>query len=265
MRVVAVDWSGAQNGAAEKIWLAEAVDGNLVDLWNGLERPRVIDHLIALAEKDTDLVVGLDFAFSFPRWWCEERGWSSPLDVWAAMADEGEELVTTRPPRPPFWGMKIRDPNPPGLGFRRTEREDVRGAKSVFEVGSIGAVGTQSVRGMPHLLTLADQGFSAWPFDVAGWPRLVEIFPRALLNRRVAKTRWRDRYGYLHERFHKEAPTLLERAAGSDDAFDSALSALVMAAHEKQFAGLKATSDADFAIEGRIWLPKLPADDAASP
>ncbi|MFP5389572.1 MAG: hypothetical protein ACLGG5_09790, partial [Thermoleophilia bacterium] len=32
---------------------------------------------------------------------------------------------------------------------------------------------------MPHLLTLARNGFGIWPFS-EGWPRVVEIYPRAL-------------------------------------------------------------------------------------
>ena len=67
MRAVAIDWSGKDQRAAEFIWLAEARDGRLVDLYNGLGRGDVIDRVVALAQDEPRLVVGLDFAFSFPE------------------------------------------------------------------------------------------------------------------------------------------------------------------------------------------------------
>ena len=50
----------------------------------------------------------------------------------------------------------------------------------MFQIGGAGAVGTGSIRGMPHLLTLADSGFTIWPFVSGGLPTVVEIYPRAL-------------------------------------------------------------------------------------
>jgi hypothetical protein len=48
---------------------------------------------------------------------------------------------------------------------------------------------------------------------------------------------------------------LLERAAGSEDAFDAAVSALVMDRHRDALSALRATTDLAEAIEGRIWRP----------
>ncbi len=251
MRIVAVDWSGRLLREEESIWLAEVREGELVDLRNGLGRAAIVERLRAVAEEDPRTVVGLDFAFSFPGWWCAEQGWRSGPEVRAAMAEMGERLLAAC--EAPFWGRPGRpNPNPPDRAYRRTEREEgLAGAKSVFQIGGGGAVGTGSVRGMPHLLALSEAGFSVWPF-AAGWPRVVEIYPRSLTGP-VNKSRWAERHAYLCERFAAQPRELLERAAGSADAFDAAVSALVMAAHEAELEALAVASEADYAIEGRIW------------
>lgn len=223
----------------------------LVELRNG----RTPAELVAwLADGEPRTVVGLDFAFSFPRWFCEEHGWATAREVWAAMAERGEALIAAC--EPPLWGRPGRG-RPGGRDpYRRTERDGRgRAPKSVFQVGGAGAVGTGSIRGMPCLLELARRGFSIWPFDAPGWPRVIEIYPAALVHRRVNKSRWADRHAYLHERFGDQPPALLERAAGSEDAFDAAVSALAMSEHVDQLAALKRGADAWTAIEGRIWRP----------
>lgn len=254
MRVLAVDWSGKLRRAEEFLWLAEVRGGELVDLRNGLTRKQLVDRLVDLAGEEHRTVVGLDFAFSFPRWWCEERGWNSGRQVWEAMGDEGESLLAAC--EDPFWGRPGR-PNPHGTGrlYRRTDRDaGVGAAKSVFQIGGAGAVGTGSIRGMPHLLTLADHGFSIWPLEGDGWPRIIEIYPRALTGP-VKKSNWGERHALLFERFPEQSSALLERAAGSEDAFDAAVSALVMGCHQAQLGELTKPSDPDYSIEGKIWRP----------
>ena len=49
----------------------------------------------------------------------------------------------------------------------------------------------------------------------------------------------------------------VERAAGSEDAFDAAVSALVMAQHAERLSALRPTEDPAFALEGRIWTPEV--------
>jgi hypothetical protein len=147
------------------------------------------------------------------------------------------------------------NPNLPERRYRRTETEENKAAKSVFQIGGAGAVGTGSIRGMPHLLTLAEHGFSIWPFDAVQPPCVIEIYPRGLTGP-VNKSRWAARLALLHRRFASQPEAMLERAAGSEDAFDSAVSALVMAKHLDQIARLPATTDPDFAIEGRVWKPQ---------
>jgi hypothetical protein len=63
-------------------------------------------------------------------------------------------------------------------GLRRTEGESPFAAKSVFQIGGAGAVGTGSVRGMPLLAALSADGFSVWPFEDASERMVIEIYPR---------------------------------------------------------------------------------------
>lgn len=203
--MIAVDWSGKANGPAESLWRAEVRDGKLTELRNGLDRGELIAKLLELGEAEPSMVIGLDFAFSFPAWWCEENGWSSGEDVWSAMAHGGEDLLDGC--EAPFWGRPgKRNLHPKARLYRRTESsEGAVHAKSVFQIGGAGAVGTGSVRGMPHLLLLAKNGFGIWPFS-EGWPRVVEIYPRALTGP-VNKGKWSARHDYLVEHFPEQRRT----------------------------------------------------------
>lgn len=265
---MAVDWSGRAGDAGESLWLAEVRDGRLAELRNGWSRSGLIAHLVGLAEDDPDLVVGLDFAFSFPAWWCAAQGWRSGPEVWAALGREDARLAESllAACEPPFWGRSgARNPNDAVSGLRRTERDDAPGAKSVFQIGGAGAVGTGSLRGMPHLATLASRGFSVWPFtppgSPPGWPRVLEIYPRLLTRagrppvRAVVKTRWSARHAHMEREFPEQAAALRERAAGSEDGFDAAVSALVMSRHLDELRQLPGAVDSVDRIEGRIWRP----------
>lgn len=253
MKIIAVDWSGKAKGPAEFLWRAEVRDGRLTELRNGLDREELIAKLLELGEAEPRTVIGLDFAFSFPEWWCREKGWSGGEDVWSAMGHEGEGLLEGC--EDPFWGRPgKRNLQPRARLYRRTESSEgaVR-PKSVFQIGGAGAVGTGSIRGMPHLLTLAKNGFGVWPFS-EGWPRVVEIYPRALTGP-VNKSRWSARHDYLFEHFPEQSGDLLERAAGSEDAFDAAVSALVMCEHGAELRALRRPPDPTYEVEGKIWTP----------
>jgi hypothetical protein len=260
LRCIAVDWSGRAAGAQETIWIAEARDGVLVFLENGRSRDGAIDWLIAAAESDADLVAGLDFCFSFPAWYCRQRGWRCGPEVWQGVSgDAGETLLGDE--ADPFWGRTTARP-PAVKGqpqLRVTEAEPPPRGKSVFQIGGAGAVGTGSVRGMPQLLRLRDAGFSIWPFDgVAARPAVVEIYPRRLYPPatglpRLSKRSWSSRHGHLEQWFPHHPRPLLERAAGSEDAFDAAVSALVMSAHIRQLRALPARPA--HALEGLVWAP----------
>jgi len=123
----------------------------------------------------------------------------------------------------------------------------------VFQIGGAGAVGTGSIRGMPILGRLSAAGFSIWPFDPPGWPRLVEIYPRAL-TQRVHKSSQLDRTAYLAERFGTSS--MLTLAASTEDAFDAAVSALQMSLHASELASLPAYGSGLALLEGEIWMPR---------
>jgi predicted nuclease with RNAse H fold len=240
MHVIAVDWSGRTDARqAESLWVAEVAGGRLVDLRNGRRREEVIAYLATFRK----VVVGLDFAFSLPEWWLREQGIADVRELWR----RAPVLLRDRPA--PFWGAAGSKALPVERRFRRTER-DLR-AKSVFQLAGPGAVGIGSLRGMPHLLEL--EGFSVWPFDPPAAARVVEIYPRALTGP-VNKSRWSARHHHQREHFAGQDPVLIERAAGSEDAFDAAVSALVMA---REFTALPPARDATDRLEGRIWLPRL--------
>jgi hypothetical protein len=83
-RTLAVDWSGRATGASKNIWVAEVSDANLAFLENGRTRSGVVELVSNRARIDPRFVVGFDFAFSFPAWFLEGRGFGSVRELWAA-------------------------------------------------------------------------------------------------------------------------------------------------------------------------------------
>jgi hypothetical protein len=70
-----------------------------------------VELLIAEADRNPDLIVGFDFAFSLPEWYLRERALTPPRSLWAMVADEAltprmRSLGLTQwlnSPEPPFW------------------------------------------------------------------------------------------------------------------------------------------------------------------
>ncbi len=258
---IAVDWSGALSAATRKICLAEARDGRLLRVEDGRDRDQVVAHLATRARRDPTLVVGFDFAFGFPAWFAGTRGLDSAAEVWALVAREGESWLRDCPF--PFWGRPgcpRPAPSPDHSPFRKTESEapPLFGIhpKSVFQVGGAGTVGTGSLRGMPYLPVLREAGFAILPFDPPRAPLAIEIWPR-LLTGRVNKSDPVVRWTWLQVRFPGQDPTLLRRAARTEDSFDAAVSALVMDRLVRRRASLPIARDAVDRIEGRMWRPLL--------
>jgi len=254
-RVIAADWSGVASGGHETIWMAEVRNGELVSLENGRSRADLTDHLIAIAAADPNIVVGLDFAFAFPAWFTKELGAKTVHDLWRIVEREGESWL--RECRSPFWGRS--NTRKPSLAshFRETE---VRAAgatgaqpKSVFQIGGAGAVGTGSIRGMPHLIRLREAGFAIWPFDAPRRPLVVEIYPR-LLTGPVVKSSADARASYLSKRFPSFTEEMHRRASSTEDAFDAAVSAMVMAENAAAFDSLANSDPVAGATEGEIWM-----------
>jgi hypothetical protein len=221
---IAVDWSGAIAGVRSRLWLAEARERRLVRVERGFDRAEVVRHLIECARREPRLVVGLDFAFSFPRWFVDELGLRNARELWDRVAQDGEDWLARCPP--PFWGKPFVPRPPPREGrseWRSTENANLLvggiGPKSIFQIGGAGSVGTGSLRGMPYLRELRAAGFAIWPFDRPHLPLVVEIYPRYLTGK-VEKSSAVARALYLEARLAHEPRELVALAASSEDAFD---------------------------------------------
>jgi hypothetical protein len=256
MEVVAVDWSGAITGSAQHIWLAHVVDGELVALRNGRTRHEVVDDLAALRSRTPGgLVVGLDFSFSFPAWFVRAQSCATAGEFWEAVERDGERWLADC--LPPFWGRPGRRRPEMSAHLRRAEQAISVGGispKSTFQVGGAGAVETGSVRGIPHLRRLQAAGFSIWPFDPASPYLALEIYPR-LLTGPVRKSNREQRELYMAELAWSMTPAFAAAIIESEDAFDAAISALVMDRHRSGLATLAQSDDPVTLLEGSVWCP----------
>jgi hypothetical protein len=247
------------------MWLAEAgVPGQLVRLEAGRDRAAMTRHLLTLP---TDTVFGLDFGFSFPAWFMDQLHVRSAPELWAHAADQGETWLTAC--QPPFWGRPgQRRPVFALSAFRRCElavpRRQGIGPKSMFQVGGAGSVGTGSIRGMPLLHQLHQAGATIWPFVRNSGPIVVEIYPR-LMTGPVRKSNPLARAQLLEQRYPNLAWEHARFAALSADAFDAAVSALVMVEHLAELQALPDEPDPRLRLEGRIWHPAWRLDNARSP
>lgn len=227
---VAIDFSGSNDSAQQKssIVFAEALRECEPDVQkNRFTRYEAVLHLLQRIlyhnSKGKRVLCGFDFCYSFPRgFWPALTGrseiWS---DVVRDLADGTPHLpAIVEKPKPnarewaqaankklssslhveagPFWGPgfdQVKKPHfpysqMPFKEFRLAERRGP-GFKPVFQVGGQGAVGLQSLCGMPYLhnikTTCVQQKapLRCWPFD--GWEPegkehfLVEWYP-ALYN-----------------------------------------------------------------------------------
>ncbi len=259
MDVVAVDWSGRSSGARRHIWTATVRNGELVELVSGRTRDEVAADLARRAAHVGAVVVGLDFAFSFPEWHVRALGCASVGELWELVGRAGEQWLSRCDP--PFWGRPGRKRPELREHRRRTDRAATVGgiaAKSVFQVGGAGAVGTGSLRGMPHLPRLRKAGYSIWPFDPPAPATVVEIYPR-LLTGKVRKSSAAARLGYVVARELPIDGTALEHVVASEDAFDAAVSALEMGRHLDGLGALAPATDATTLLEGEIWRPDATA------
>ena len=196
-------------------------------------------------------MIGLDFAFSLPLWYLQEVGITSAPSLWQHVANVGEHWLEQC--APPWWGRKGAPKPLLAEHFRQCELELRRNGvmpKSSFQIGGAGSVGTGSLRGMPLLHRLHQAGARVWPFDAPGWPLVLEIYPR-LLTGPVIKSNAQARAAYIEARM----PELAGWQVPSDDAFDAAVSAVVMAKHADELAALHAVQDAQCRLEGAIWHP----------
>ncbi|HEY7105585.1 MAG TPA: DUF429 domain-containing protein [Acidimicrobiia bacterium] len=257
MRVIAIDWSGRRHGEARSIWLAEARDdATLVRLECGRTREQVRDHLVELASRGDEMVVGIDCSFSLPGWFLREHDYASARALWDAAAQDGERWLMRC--EPPFWGRAGKPKPARTEHFRVTESAaaSIGGIrpKSTFQVGGAGSVGSGSVRAFPILAALQDAGFAIWPFDPSGARTIVEVWPRACTGP-VVKSSAEARRAYVDARYPALSPVFRDTTITSDDAFDAAVTAMVMAEHTDELRALAAPRDDAAHLEGWVWSP----------
>ena len=253
-RFVAVDWSGSQSGGGSQIWLAAVEEGALIVLEGPMTRAGVIATLLAWKAAAVPLLVGLDFGFSAPAWFLSRVGCRTAPEFWSVAGERGEAWLADCPP--PFWGRPGRRRGSE-IQFRQTELECGGAPKSVFQVGGAGAVGTGSIRGMPHLSQLRSAGFAIWPFDAPAGATVLEIYPR-LLTGPGPKRREQWCRSYLAALGWPSDPLQRAAAASREDAFDAAVSALRLWEAREELAALAASAVPIDQAEGRIWRPTRP-------
>lgn len=297
-RVVAVDWSGDRSAAGQRrkiwagVWTAVAggrVDGGRVRLEGGRTRAELGDWLIEMAQETPRMVVGFDFCFSFPAWFVrDELGCEDATAFWDLVEREhGERWLAAGCEDRRFWGKHPKPEEFCGEGLHRMLRATdidcklaalipqaeraarVRGItpKSVFQIGGAGSVGTASLRGMPVLKRLREARFAVWPFDrpalLKSRPLVVEMYTR-LNTGPVRKSNAEARAAYLSAKRREDAAYaalprgVMERARGSEDAFDALVSCMVMTARRGEFSGLAMPSDPEYRVEGWTWAPGVP-------
>lgn len=216
-------------------------------LEHGRTREGVVARLLELVQEEPATIIGLDSCFSFPSWFFAHLGTADVHAMWSLVAGHGEEWLATCPW--PFWGRAQRlKPTTDAVLYRKTEQHD--GAKSVFQLYYAGAVGTSSLRGMPHLLTLRDGGAHVWPFQRFALPAVIEIYPRRFTGP-VAKSSETARRTYLVSRYGPAAAA--SEPVASEDAFDAYVSVREMHARIQSGAGFPEVSEAQLLLEGLIW------------
>ena len=251
-RAIAVDWSGATTGERAKIWIAEAIDGELQTLESGRTRAEAIAWVCERRTQVPSCVTGFDFSFSLPAWFLDAHGCTSIDEAWALVAAHGETWLADCPT--PFWGRPGRKRgHEPQL--RDCEQGwNVRGIvpKSVFQIGGAGAVGTGTLRGIPFLPALREAGWSIWPYDAPTDHVVAEIWTR-LLTGPVAKSSVDGRRDWLRANASLRG-RLLGAATDSEDAFDAAACALVLSRCDDLAATLRTPLAGD-PREGSMLTP----------
>jgi hypothetical protein len=217
-RVIGIDWSGAGSSRGQEIYVAEAtaqdpsrvlsavraadraaveafLRGEPLELaraWSGWPAPE------PLAATETALV-GLDFAFGFPRQFTLPSAgpaWSwESLAAWCIRLDGEEDLSKAIRAHPEaVKQFRVGSGGSSAVMYLRTTEERLRelGRRpaSVFNLVGAQQVGAGSIRGIPILARLRrDRVAAVWPFDepASREVTVVEAFPRLWLTAGLGK------------------------------------------------------------------------------
>ena len=268
-QVIAVDWSGQaeEELARENIWYCRVSAFGDIELEYGLTRDELFGFLLSWKLKSSSMLVGLDFAFSYPQEFVRENG-GTVEKLWAKISSgEGERWLSECPP--PFYGRpgtisshSIKDRT--SSAFRLTDTLAAGGTqpKSPFQIAGGGHVGTGSLRGIPYLPLLRDQGFRIWPFHAPGPYTVVEIYPRYFTGT-VNKSRSLARRQRLlelredHPLYTRLSVQQITCAELNEHAFDALVSGIEMWRRKDQLETLAAAGDEVTLLEGSIFAPPL--------
>lgn len=211
-RIAILDWSAANQPrrGQDSIWLGVSGQSpeNLPTRAAALARLQsLVTQTLANGQR---LLIGADFAFGYPAGFARAlTGQDGALAVWdwldARITDDAQnrsnrfavaaQANAALPGLGPFWFNPTREalPDLPHKGNARHShgwpehrRCDAlaKGAQSVWKLGGAGAVGSQSLTGLPRLnqLRRAFPGaVSVWPFQPPTTPVvLAEVFPSLL-------------------------------------------------------------------------------------
>ncbi|HVG27975.1 MAG TPA: hypothetical protein VM865_10250 [Acidobacteriaceae bacterium] len=289
-----MDAAGQRRHIWAGIWTALPGGKVRIELEAGRTREEVTAWLLELARETPRMAVSIDCCFSFPGWFLEEHGCEDMFAFWRkANAGLAEQWLTRECEQiahdERFWGKPHKRPAQfCGTGYRRMFRfadydnkiaqaleggdperaAKMRGItpKSPFQIGGSGSVGTGSLRAMTMLERLHEAGFRVWPLEAAAIdakdpkPLLVEMYTR-LMTGAVAKSNPEARNGYLAAKcktdpvYKPVGRAVLNKARGSEDAFDALVSVMEMARYADEFGKLKATRDPELRREGLTWRP----------
>lgn len=216
-RVAVLDWSAAKGRRQGKdsIWIGLADAGGVTTI-NLPTRTAAEAHLAALMAQGGRLLLGADFAFGYPAGLAMRlTGQARAMGVWDWLAarvretpadgsnyrDVAAEANRAFPGAGPFWGNgeraetpdlpRTRRDLPPGLAAHRTTELAARAGgsnpKSAWQLAGAGAVGAQSLTGIPvlHRLRTAHPGrVAVWPFDPCDGADVVlaEVYPSLLAD-----------------------------------------------------------------------------------
>jgi molybdopterin molybdotransferase len=219
--VLVVDWSARTTPAPlapspDAIWhCLRTSEGEKVQYCRTrVEAERQIREI--LSNTPGRVLAGFDFNFSYPSWFLEKLNlrWH---DLWAMLereigdgADHNNRFEVaaslnrrTSGAALPFWGgpreaphLRLRKPAANIQQFRRCELAQPRQPKSAFQLSGAGAVGSQTLLGIPVLERLRHRfggELAVWPFEQHDARiTLAEVWPSLLDNSQLPEAAIRD-------------------------------------------------------------------------
>jgi molybdopterin molybdotransferase len=212
---VVIDWSGGNDTGAsprkDAIWAGVSRNGQSQDpvyLRNRTEAEAwIVDLIRAELEAERRVMIGFDFPFGYPAGFAEAlTGYANPLVLWDWFEARIEDSPETNnrfdlaaemnlglgDGAGPFWFNGLPNRDIPGLprtkdGYanqfpeKRQAETRTKGSFSCWQMGGVGAVGSQVFMGLPVLSRLRKRfhgQVNVWPFEQLKRPvAFVEVWP----------------------------------------------------------------------------------------